>query len=119
MSRPGRQERALPTGSRDLRACLLCAILLTEEQFSNDGCPNCETILRTTERPQLTTSPYHEGRIAMMQPSDSWVARWTRVDKFVAGLYAAKVQGLLDDEIVEELESMGIKYRPRDGSQVD
>jgi transcription elongation factor SPT4 len=55
----------------------------------------------------------------MMQPSDSWVARWTRVDKFVAGLYAAKVQGLLDDEIVEELESMGIKYRPRDGSQVD
>ncbi|ORY82667.1 transcription elongation factor-like protein SPT4 [Protomyces lactucae-debilis] len=119
MSRPAHQDRALPTSSRNLRACLLCAILLTDRQFSDEGCPNCESILRTTERPEQTTSAHHEGRIAMMQPTASWVARWTRVDKFVAGLYAAKVQGVLDDEVVEELESMGIKYRPRDGSQVD
>lgn len=40
--------RQLPTSSKNLRACLMCAILLTREQFARSGCPNCESILRTS-----------------------------------------------------------------------
>lgn len=55
----------------------------------------------------------------MMQPPTSWVAKWQRGSKFVAGMYAARVQGRLPDDIVDELEAQGIEYRPRDGSHID
>ncbi|CCG83167.1 Transcription elongation factor spt-4 [Taphrina deformans PYCC 5710] len=118
MSKPNFQRR-LPKSTKNLRACLMCAILLTSDQFANEGCPNCESILRTSERPEEVTSPNHEGRIAMMSPSDSWVAKWQRSSNFVAGLYATRVVGRLADEIVEDLEAQGIQYIPRDGSYVE
>ncbi|BFZ54894.1 transcription elongation factor spt4 [Savitreella phatthalungensis] len=112
-------QKVLPSGSRNLRACMLCSIVLTARQFEERGCPNCENILRTTERMELVTSPNHEGRIAVMRPHDSWVARWQRTADFVGGLYATKVQGKLPDDIKEELEADGVIYRARDGSVVD
>lgn len=51
----------------------------------------------------------------MMQPSDSWVAQWQRIDKFSPGMYAIKVSGALPDDIIDKLGQMGIDYRPRDG----
>ena len=68
---------------------------------------------------ESVTSPKYEGRIAVMQPDQSWVAKWQRVGDFVGGLYATKVQGTLPDEIVEELANDGVTYRKRDGSAVD
>ena len=68
---------------------------------------------------ELVTSPKHEGRIAVMQPDQSWVAKWQRVGDFVGGLYAAKVQGTLPEDIVEDLANDGVTYRKRDGSAVD
>lgn len=41
-------QRRMPKSTKNLRACLMCAILLTSDQFANEGCPNCESILRTT-----------------------------------------------------------------------
>jgi hypothetical protein len=39
--------RTLPseTSRKSWRACLLCGLLKTREQFRRDGCDNCETIL--------------------------------------------------------------------------
>jgi transcription elongation factor SPT4 len=54
--------------------------------------------------------------VAMLEPTESWVARWQRIDKFHRGLYAVQVNGRLPDDIVEEIESKGVKYAPRDGS---
>ena len=72
-----------------------------------------------SERWEEVTSPTHEGRIAMMNPDESWVAKWQRGSKFAAGLYAARVAGRLPDDIIEELEGLGVEYRARDGSHVD
>lgn len=55
----------------------------------------------------------------MMNPDESWVAKWQRGSKFAAGLYAARVAGRLPDDIIEELEGLGVEYRARDGSHVD
>jgi transcription elongation factor SPT4 len=35
------------------------------------------------------------------------------IDKFEKGIYAVQVQGRLPEDIEEELESKGFKYRPR------
>jgi len=60
-----------------------------------------------------------DNTIAVMHPSRSWVAKWQRGDKFVAGLYAMRVGGQLAVEFVELLTDRGIDYRPRDGSSAD
>lgn len=72
-----------------------------------------------SERPEEVTSPDHEGRVAMMNPPDSWVAKWQRGSNFVGGLYAARVVGKLPEDVIEDLEAQGIQYIPRDGSYVE
>lgn len=44
------------------------------------------------------------------------VAKWLRVDGFEDGLYAVKVKGRLPEDIIGDLASKGVVYRPRDGS---
>lgn len=96
--------RVLPLSKNNLRACLSCGILLTLNAFIKEGCPNCDALLTIKdsddpeERALRCTSPNHEGHIAMMSASASWVAKWQRTDKFVGGLYATKVQGRLPDD---------------------
>jgi len=38
------------------------------------------------------------------------------VDGFEDGLYAVKVKGRLPEDIIGDLASKGVVYRPRDGS---
>ncbi|QWW25603.1 hypothetical protein CA7LBN_004490 [Candidozyma auris] len=69
---------------------------------------------------QDCTSPAFEGLVALGDDNKaSWVARWLRIDSFVAGLYAVKVNGKLPPHIISELEDQNISYRPRDGSAED
>ena len=35
----------VPNGLRNLRACLLCSLVKTFDQFEVDGCDNCESFL--------------------------------------------------------------------------
>ena len=65
----------------------------------------------------MCTSPTFEGVIALLNPEESWVAKWQRTSKFMPGLYATRVQGRLPDEIVDSLERRGVQYTPRDGSK--
>lgn len=61
-----------------------------------DGCPNCENILQlrgNNDAIQECTSQVFEGLISVRDPAGSWVARWQRLDNYVAGTYAAKVTG--------------------------
>ncbi len=55
----------------------------------------------------------------MAQPTHSWVAKWQRLEGYVAGVYAVKVVGELSPDIVSALEGEGLKYIPRDGRDVD
>ena len=41
------------------------------------------------------------------------------LDKYVRGVYAITVKGRIPEDVEQELESQGIKYRPRDQTEVD
>lgn len=55
----------------------------------------------------------------MAQPTQSWVAKWQRLEGYVPGVYAVKVVGELPRDIVSALEGEGVKYIPRDGRDVE
>lgn len=75
-----------PKGARQpqLRACLVCSILQSQKDFIDYGCPNCEEVMDmrgSAERVVECTSTIYDGMIAMMEPEESWVARWQRIGK--------------------------------------
>ncbi|KAF5211987.1 putative transcription elongation factor [Clavispora lusitaniae] len=110
--------------SKTERACMLCGIIQTYRRFLEQGCPNCESVLHYADNEdgqiQDCTSPSFEGLVALGDDNKaSWVARWLRIDSFVAGLYAVKVNGKLPAYIISQLEEQNISYRPRDGSAED
>ena len=63
---------------RQLRACLVCSLVKTPDQFETDGCDNCENFLhlkRNRENVMDCTSSKFEGMIASCKPRDSWVCK--------------------------------------------
>ncbi|EXJ62777.1 hypothetical protein A1O7_03216 [Cladophialophora yegresii CBS 114405] len=104
------------------RACMVCSIVQSDQEFYRNGCPNCEEILLLRNNRDAIgecTSQVFEGLIALNDPKTSWVARWQRLTEYVQGIYAVKVVGTLPNEIIGALEDNGIKYVPRDGSGMD
>ncbi|KAK0273282.1 transcription elongation factor spt4 [Friedmanniomyces endolithicus] len=104
---------------RTLRACMICSIVLPQSKFNREGCPNCETFLElrgNLDGIQEATSQVYEGLVTVTDPSQSWVAKWQRLQDYAPGTYAIKVVGVLPDEYVSAAESAGVKYIPRDGS---
>lgn len=88
------------------------------------------------DRIQACTTTHFDGIIAVIDPETSWVARWQRtcecrlssasaltltllLAKYVRGMYAVRVKGRIPEDVEAELESRGIKYRPRDGTEMD
>jgi transcription elongation factor SPT4 len=113
---------------RKLRACMLCSLVKSADEFVDSGCENCDEVLNfkgDKERSLECTSANFEGIMALLKPEKSWVARWyirltrQRIDKFTRGIYAVQVVGTIPMDIQEELLDKGIKYRPRDGTVKD
>lgn len=65
------------------------------------------------ERANICTSAFYEGQAAVMDPRESWAAKWIRVDNCLPGVYAIAVTGQLDRDIEEDLENRGIRWRCR------
>jgi transcription elongation factor SPT4 len=81
------------------------------------------------------TTAYFDGIISIVDPEASWVARWQRTcechscfpvyfsychtAKYVRGMYAVRVKGRIPEDVEAELDSRGIKYRPRDQTDQD
>ena len=109
-------------GQRNLRACMVCSIVMTGSTFLKNGCPNCESVLslqNSQEAVQECTSQVFDGLITLGDPTSSWVAKWQRLTNYVPGVYAVKVVGQLPGEVLNVLEDNGIRYVPRDGSAAD
>uniref|UniRef100_T1JM37 Transcription elongation factor SPT4 n=1 Tax=Strigamia maritima TaxID=126957 RepID=T1JM37_STRMM len=110
---------SIPKDLRNLRACLLCSMVKTFEQFEFDGCDNCEEYLGIKGNRDLVydcTSSNFDGLISAMNPEDSWVCKWQRINRYTKGVYAISVSGRLPQGIVRELKSRGIIYKSRDTS---
>jgi transcription elongation factor SPT4 len=109
------------TEKRRHRACLLCSLVKSEQQFIEDGCDNCDQVLDLKGDPdkvKACTSANFDGVLGLIKPG-GWVSKWQRIDKFTPGVYAIRVSNMLPAHIEEELLDKGIKYRPRDGSIQD
>jgi hypothetical protein len=66
-------------------------------------------------RPRLTRVPRSmAAQVAMMQPDESWVARWQGITQFVPGCYALRVRGTLPEQHRITLEENGARYRSLD-----
>mmetsp|Transcript_9204 Transcript_9204/g.24842 ORF Transcript_9204/g.24842 Transcript_9204/m.24842 type:complete len:138 (-) Transcript_9204:284-697(-) len=105
----------VPTAMRGIRACKRCGLLKTMDQFMNDGCDNCPFLdmVENPERCGLCTTAFFEGQCAIMDPRESWAAKWIRCDGYLPGVYAISVTGQFDREIEEDLENRGIRWRCR------
>ncbi|KAL5486574.1 hypothetical protein EMCRGX_G019076 [Ephydatia muelleri] len=104
---------SIPKDLRGLRACKLCSMIKTSDDFYRNGCDNCERHLRVKgnkDAVQECTSSNFDGIIAMMAPEDSWVARWQRIDKLAKGCYAISVSGELPQDIIDSLQDKGIPF---------
>ena len=109
----------IPHDLRNLRACLVCSLIKSITMFEEDGCDNCEDIMPmrgNRERVYECTSNNFEGMIALMQPEESWVAKWQRLTHSVKGMYAVSVAGILPKKIQREIAQNGRPYRSRDVS---
>mmetsp|Transcript_19347 Transcript_19347/g.39721 ORF Transcript_19347/g.39721 Transcript_19347/m.39721 type:complete len:128 (-) Transcript_19347:637-1020(-) len=108
-------EASVPNSIRGIRACKRCGILKTMDQFINDGCENCPFLdmIDNPERANACTSAFFEGQAALMDPRESWAAKWIRVDNYLPGVYALSITGSFDREIEEDLEARGIRWRCR------
>jgi transcription elongation factor SPT4 len=106
---------SVPTNIRSIRACKRCGILKTQEQFYDEGCFNCPFLdmADNMERVNSCTTAFFEGQAAIMDPRESWAAKWLRVDGFLPGVYAISVTGQFDRDTEEDLENQGIRWRCR------
>ncbi|KAF2024587.1 Spt4-domain-containing protein [Setomelanomma holmii] len=105
---------------RNMRACMVCSIVRTQQQFLTQGCPNCEDIIELANNPDQIndcTSQVFEGLISVSDTSRSWVARYQRLEGYVPGVYATQVEGILPEDVLAAVENAGINYVPRDGSE--
>ena len=84
---------------KDLRACLLCSILLPIKDFVDNGCPNCQDLLSNAH--DGTTSNF-EGNVALLKPAESWVGKWQGLTNYVSGFYAVRYPKCFD--VVDVLE---------------
>ena len=55
--------------------------------------------------------------IALMDPKDSWVAKWQCIEQYKTGLYAISVSGDLPQALIGQLRDKDIEYKNRDVSQ--
>ena len=97
---------SVPDSLKGLRCCFSCLLIKSTEQFANEGCENCR-FLPEGEYRRFTT-PFYQGCVALMQPKQSWVARWQKVQNFIPGCYAVKVAADIPDEVDELCAEAGV-----------
>ncbi|VDD91481.1 unnamed protein product [Enterobius vermicularis] len=106
---------SVPRDLRNLRACLLCSMVKSLDQFVLDGCDNCErylTMKGDEEKVSECTSSNFDGIIAAASPEDSWVCKWQKINRKVKGVYAVSVSGSLPSHIIQELKAQNVRYVP-------
>ena len=91
----------LPKTVRNLRSCIGCGLLQTEEWWKDNSCPNCHL----GRSPNKYTSASFSGMLAVFDPENSWCAKWQRYNHNAKGIYALYNEGEVTPEIIEKLES--------------
>lgn len=79
----------IPSEMKALRACIPCLLVKTYTQFYDHGCENCPWLEMQESKSMAegATTKNFEGMVAMMQPRESWVAKWQRIGKLRVGWF--------------------------------
>mmetsp|Transcript_22023 Transcript_22023/g.50307 ORF Transcript_22023/g.50307 Transcript_22023/m.50307 type:complete len:264 (-) Transcript_22023:94-885(-) len=97
-------KRSLVQTVKNQRACLRCKLILTKEQFEDEGCANCEEVLEMAGNAGAVlacTTSLFKGEMAFMRP-DSFGARFTGLTrKKRMGLYAHHVRGEIPESYLQ------------------
>ncbi|GAA6031175.1 hypothetical protein JCM8097_004041 [Rhodosporidiobolus ruineniae] len=107
----------MSSSTKKLRACLMCSFVASAAEFRKHGCPNCDDRLELkgdSDKVLMCTTGQFDGLIALIEPKESWVAKWQRNEKHLPGVYAVRVTGQLPEEIVEDLEARGVTVHSRE-----
>eukprot|EP01132_Coremiostelium_polycephalum_P009241 gene9241-11322_t len=85
----------VPSTFKRSRACIECGLVKTVEQFQENGCENCEKnyLKGDKDRVLSNTTQNYEGLIALMKPTESWIARRQHLERRVPGCYALSIDG--------------------------
>lgn len=88
-----------------LRACINCHLVLSEDQFYDNGCGNCPHLQMDGDRRRILdcTSSNFSGLISIIEPQKSWAAKFNRLGDNVTGCYAISVVGDLPESVREDI----------------
>mmetsp|Transcript_24488 Transcript_24488/g.97174 ORF Transcript_24488/g.97174 Transcript_24488/m.97174 type:complete len:133 (+) Transcript_24488:37-435(+) len=103
----------VPDSMKGHRACLRCGLVKVTDQFYEKGCENCPFLDMQDRMDRVTmhTTANFDGVVAMINPDDSWVAKWEGLKRFYPGVYAVKVYGQLPSEAQDFLDERGLACR--------
>jgi len=60
-------------------------------QYEDSGCENCDPRAMQAHDIADHTTPNFSGLLAIMDPANSWCAKWVRKKKYCPGVYALHV----------------------------
>ena len=97
---------------RHTRACLVCRLVKTYEQFFTNGCENCPFLEMAGQQDRVSdcTTPHFDGFCAIVHPSESWCAKWQREDKYRPGVYCVTMTGELPEYVRNFMDDQGLQY---------
>ncbi|KAJ4458202.1 hypothetical protein PAPYR_6167 [Paratrimastix pyriformis] len=105
------QPGVCPNSFKQLRACLVCGLIKTTQQFVENGCENCEKYVHLSgdrERVLDCTTPRYQGVILLNDSNHSWVGKYLFLEGKYRGVYAIKASGILPPEVLGDLEARGV-----------
>lgn len=73
-------------------------------------------ISKNTDNLLDCTTDKFSGVVAVLDPKESWVAKWQHLQNYAPGMYALTLEGELPQGKVLALERAGRSYIPRDRS---
>eukprot|EP01053_Blabericola_migrator_P004067 Blabericola_migrator_1__4066@NODE_2239_length_3070_cov_133_593407_g464_i1_p7_GENE_NODE_2239_length_3070_cov_133_593407_g464_i1NODE_2239_length_3070_cov_133_593407_g464_i1_p7_ORF_typecomplete_len127_score12_02Spt4/PF06093_13/9_7e25_NODE_2239_length_3070_cov_133_593407_g464_i19171297 len=76
-----------------LRACMQCRLVMSEDQFMDNGCLNCPELQLDGNADNIWqhTTPNFKGLTAILRPDVSWVAKFNGLTNVCPGAYAVSL----------------------------
>jgi len=89
-----------PSGTKKLRACIGCRVIMEQIQFVELGCPSCRELLMKGDETRVAacTTQNFDGFIANIRPG-GFATRFTGLENSMPGFYALTVRGEIPAEI--------------------
>ena len=105
----------IPDSLTEHRACKRCGLIKTFTQFYDAGCENCPffEMEEINEKVLSCTSSFYAGFHAILDPKESWMAKWMQTRQALPGIYASEIMGSLPEEARALCEEKGYKWRAK------